>query len=154
MLAVRLSILSVKTAEELPPVHVPKAGEYLYQALDNEHVQNITGEMPVMFDLWIDRGGARSEGEITDPDTIRSLVDAFIKIRIREETDEFVTDNYNGFSMTFADGEQYSVSLNLYNLEYNIYGTYHIYRLGDFAEFWNLMILLTEDTGYSVGILE
>ena len=148
---IRLSILSAATAEEMPPIHVPQPGEFLYQALDNEHIRNIDTEMPVMFRLWIDHGGDRSEAEITDPETIGTLVDAFMKIRIREETDESVTDNYNGFSMTFADGELCTVNLEMYALDYSIYGTQHLFRLDDFGSFWELMELLTEDADYYGG---
>ncbi len=143
-----IMVNSALTEEDMPPIHVPQPGEYVYQALNSEHLKNIANDPPVQFDLWIDRGGARWETSVTDPETIDRLVEALMRVRIFEETGIFVTDNYNGFSMTFADGSSYWVSLNLTSLEYFVYGNDHIYSLADFEDFWELMHELTEETDY------
>ena len=145
-----LRVLEVVTEEERPPIHVPKAGEYLYQALSDPHIQEIEQNPPTSIKLWIDRGGAMNEAEITDSAEIDRLVEAFRRIRIHGETEEFVTDNYNGIAMTFADGESCFISLNLTNLEYNLYGNSHLYELDDFGDFWSLMneLTATVEDGY------
>ena len=134
-----VTVLKVISEEEMPPVHLPEKGEYLYQAMHEPHLENIREEHPVEILAWIDHGGPRDVADITDPDTIDKAVDAFTKIRIGEETNEWVTDNYNGISMTFEDGTQIGISINLANLETSYYGVFHIYELDDFGEFWGMM---------------
>ncbi len=139
-----IKVTGTSTSEEVPPVHLPQEGEYLYEALNNEHVNNIDKEMPVKVDMLIDHGGMSETAAITDPEAIAGIVEAFMKIKIGRETDEFATDNYNGFSFTFSDGETAFISLNLMNLEVSAYGNYHLYELEDFGGFWRLMNELTE----------
>ncbi len=144
-------ILSAATEDEMPPIHVPKAGEPVYKALSDPNLLNIADEPPVSVKLWIDHGGARDEGILESPEDIAEFVDAFTKVRIEEETDEWVTDNYNGLSMTFANGETYGISLLLQTLEYNIYGEWHLFRLTDDGAFWKIMRDHTERADYSGG---
>ena len=141
-------ILKVTTEEEMPPIHVPQPGELLYQALNDANLQIILEEPPVSVELWIDHGGARDEGILESEEDIAEFVDAFTKVMIKEETGELVTDNYNGLSLTFADGETYWISLNLHNLEYTIYGEWHIFRLTDDEAFWNIMYERTYPVNY------
>ncbi len=141
--SVSVEVLEVKTESEMPPVYLPKPGDYLYQALRDKNLENIREEPPVRIEMWIDHGGPRDEGIYTDPETIAQFVDAFTQVTIAAESDISVTDNYNGFAMSFANGEFYVVRLNLMNLEYNVYGTEHIYELDHFESFWRLMKTLT-----------
>lgn len=141
-------ILKVTTEEEMPPVHVPKAGELVYQALNDPNLLNILEEPPVSVELWIDHGGARDEGILESPEEISEFVEAFTKVRIEEENGEWVTDNYNGLCMTFANGETYWISLILHNLEYNIYGEWHIFKLTDSEDFWKIMYDRTYPANY------
>ncbi len=150
---VTVEVVRVNTEEEMPPVYLPKPGDYLYQSLSNANLENIKDEMPIRVLMWIDHGGELSEGDITDPELIIRIVDALTGIRIAKETDISVTDNYNGFSMSFANDEFMTIRLNLMNLEYNVYGQEHIYELENFEPFWFLMNSLTtpSDVDFSGG---
>lgn len=140
-----VSVLTVYTPEELPPIHIPQEGELLYMALGSEHMENIQTNLPVKIILWIDRMGVRDVAEIEDRDTIEQLVDVFSEIEIGKETMEDVTDNYNGMCFTFGDGTETVISLNLKNLEYRVYHGVRIYELEQFDEFWKLMGKLTKE---------
>lgn len=146
--SITVEILSVKTTEEMPPIHVPQAGEYVYLALNDPNLENILKEPPVSVDLWIDHGGAREECKLTNPEDISKFVEAFTKIKIAEESEEWVTDNYNGLSMEFANGEHSGISLILYSLEYNIYGTWYLFRLADDGPMWQIIRTFTKPVVY------
>ena len=60
----------------------------------------------------------------------------FCAIKITDEVDEWVTDNYNWISFTWEDGSHTSISLNLCNLEYTIHSTPHTYELENLDAFW------------------
>ena len=145
---ISVEVISALSEEELPPIYVPRAGDYVYQVLNDKNLENIKEEPPVAIKLWIDRGGARNEALLESPEEIVEFIDAFTQVRIREETNTFVTDNYNGLSMEFANGEYYWISLNLNNLEYQIYDTWHIFELSDDELFWQLMYGLTKPANY------
>lgn len=134
-----VEVTGYNTAEEMPPVHVPQAGEYLYEAVNNSHIAGISGERPVRIRIYIDHGGDAETADVTDSGTIARLADAFVKIKIGTETNTAVTDNYNYVEFEFADGTVYFLSLNLQSLEMNIYEVNHIYELTDFGEFWDLI---------------
>ena len=137
-------IVEVKDSTEMPPLHVPEKGEYLYQALNNEHINNLDKELPVIIEGVIDHMGAQEIAEVLDEETIKELVDEFKLIKIGNETNTFVTDNYNGIRFTFADGSEYYISLNLTTLEIRIYGKEHLYELDNFGPFWNHIKELAE----------
>ena len=141
-------ILNVTTEEEMPPIHVPKAGELVYQVLNDSNLQNIIEEPPGSVELWIDRGGARDEGILETPEDIAEFVKAFTKVRIAPEPGEWVTDNYNGLCMTFANGDTYWISLLLCSLEYNIYGEWYVFKLLDAEDFWEIMYERTYPANY------
>ncbi len=130
--------ISAETIEEVPLVHLPQAGESLPEALAEPHMTNIETEPPVAIDIVIDHGGVREVAAVTDEATIRELVDAFAGATIAKETQEFVTDNYNSVSFTFADGTTKSISLNRTNLEVSFSNNYFLYELNDFGPFWKL----------------
>ena len=135
--AAKLYIMDVKTEDELPPAHVPKPGEYLYMALGDEKLANIKEEMPVELTLHVDRGGAASYAVFREGDAMQKAVDLFCAIQIGEETDEWVTDNYNGIWLTWEDGSQTCISLNLYNLECFVHSKIHLYDLNHLDAFWS-----------------
>ena len=141
------TVLEVYTAEEKPPIHIPQKGELLYLELAEPHMTEITTKLPIQINLWIDCGGEISEAEIKDAETIAEIVDAFSAVRIGDETEESVTDNYNGMLFTFEDGTEIPISLNLKNLEYRVYNGIRIYELENFDTFWTLMNDLTDDAG-------
>ena len=141
----------VISEEEMPPAVLPKEGEYLYLSLNDPCLEKIKEEPPIEIDLWIDEEGMQSVAAVDDEETIAALTEAFTKVKIGEETDEWATDSYNGIAMTFEDGERSSVGLNVKNLEISVYGVSHNYRLEDFEDFWELMnslVTLVEDEPY------
>ena len=145
---IRFEVLSALTEEEMPPIYLPKAGDYVYRVLNNKNLENIKEEPPAAVKLWIDHGGARDEALLETPEEIASFVDAFTKVRILEETNVWVTDNYNGVSMEFPNGDYLWISLNLNNLEYEVYGSWHVYELTDDEDFWQQMYGLTKPVNY------
>ena len=144
--SVSIEISKVMTEDEMPPIYVPKAGDNLYQVLNNPNLENILEEPPVAVEMWIDHGGVEDEGVIESPEEIAEFVDAFTQVKIREETNIWVTDNYNGLIMEFANGDTYLISLNLHNLEYSIYGYEHIFTLMDAEPFWKFIAKSTHST--------
>lgn len=139
VLSVQVRITQVLTAEQLPPVHRPAAGEYLYQALSNSHIANMKEHPPVSADLTIDRMGARSVAHVTEENGLSDVIDAFLKIKIRNDHGAAVTDNYNSIRFTFEDGETAGISLLLKNLTLPMRNGEVCYELDDFEPFWNLM---------------
>lgn len=135
---VTIEVTKVKNDTEVPPVKLPQKGEYLYEAVNNKKINNIKGEAPVRFIVGIDQGGYLREAVFEKEDDIQTAVDAFTTIKIGDETEESVTDNYNYIVMEWADGTSDGLSLNLHNLEISIYNKYHIYELEDLAALWSL----------------
>ena len=144
--SVSVEISKVITEEEMPPIYVPKTGDNLYQVLNNPNLENILEEPPVSVEMWIDHGGVVDEGVVESPEKIAEFVNAFTQVKIREETNIWVTDNYNGLIMEFANGDTYLISLNLHNLEYSIYGYEHIFTLMDAEPFWKFIAKSTHST--------
>ncbi len=139
----RVTVLSYKTADEVPPIHLPLPGEHLYQAVNNEHVNNIKEDLPTEIYMIIDHMGAQETARITDPKEIKEIVDLFAEITIAEEAYSFVTDNYNSVTFTFSDGSKAFISLNLTNYEMSAYNQFHYYSLDHFGDFWKVMNDLT-----------
>ena len=133
--AVSIGVSSIKTETELPPVHVPKTGEYLYMALGDEKLENIKNEPPVELEFYVDHGGAGRAAVFKEGELLDRAVELFCDIKIGEESGEFVTDNYNWISLTWADGSVSNISLNLNNLEYSVHSTIHTYQLENLYEF-------------------
>ncbi len=142
--AVRIELRELITEEDMPPVHVPQIGETLGEALDNEHLRNILSDLPTSIEIRIDRSGTESSATITDAGTIERFATLLSQLTIAAESQEFVTDNYNGLTLSFADGESVNLSLNLKNLECRIYDTLRLYELGGFDRVWQLMQELSE----------
>ncbi|MBR4461069.1 MAG: hypothetical protein IKS51_00580 [Erysipelotrichaceae bacterium] len=136
-----LKVTEVKDVEELPLVHLPLPDEFLYQAIGLERLEN---ELPIKIYVRIDHMGAEDIAEIEDEETIRKLTDLFCNVKIANETDTFVTDNYNLVIFYFTDGTQKGISLNLYNLEIQNGHLGHIYELNDFGPFWKACTELAE----------
>ena len=126
----RLELVSITSAEEMPPVRLPQKGEYLYRFLMSRGAPDITVVQPTSIVVGIDQGGFLQEATFNTPETLPQAVDALAKVRIGDETGEFVTDNYNYILVEYGD-QYYGASLNLYNLETSAYGNYHIYQLED-----------------------
>ena len=133
---VSLGISSVKTETELPPAHIPQKGEYLYQTLGDEKLAKIKEEPPVELYFHIDQGGYGRTATFTEGEELDRAVELLCGIQIGEESNEWVTDNYNWIGITWADGSHSGISLNLSNLEYSIHSSLHTYELENLGEFW------------------
>lgn len=136
---VKVTINEVKTASEQPPIHLPQKGEALYQAINDEYMHQFDVELPIKIEGWIDQMGAVRRAIFEEKEDIQTVVDAFKLITIEEESQEWVTDNYNGVIFTFADGHQTTISFNLKNYEMNEYGKQHIYTLSNLGPYWQLI---------------
>ena len=143
---VYLEITEVKNLEELPPKHLPKKGEYIYDSLNSEKLSNIKTELPVKIMYINDQGGFRTYYTVEDPNKIAQAVELFTKIKVKAETNTMYTDNYNGISFVWADGSESYVSINYNNLEMSVYNQYHYYELEGLGEFVNGMAALGEKT--------
>ena len=137
--SMNVTITEVLTEDEMPPVHLPLPGEYWYQAINDDHINQIKQDKPVKIQFYIDHMGAREEANITDPELIDEIVDVFCNVKIAKESNSFVTDNYNGILFTFKDGTESWISLNLTTYEMSAYKVQHLYDLDQFGPLWQLM---------------
>ena len=135
----KVSLLSVKNDQEVPPVHIPQPGEFLYMVHQDPHINSIKEELPIEVLTVIDYGGNQIHNTYTDPDEIRAFVDEFVKIKIHDHTGCFVTDNYNGIFFKFADGSSSGVRLILASYETHIHGREYLFTLEDFDAVWLIM---------------
>lgn len=143
--AVEIGISYVKTETELPPAHVPQEGEYLYQALGNEKLANIKADPPAELTFHVDQGGYGRTARFTEGEAFERALELFCEIRIGEESGEWVTDNYNGIGLTWADGSYTGISINLDKLEYWIHSTPHTYELENLGDFWDYCAAYLEE---------
>ena len=139
--AVKVEPRSVKTETELPPVYPLQEGDCLYEALGNargdENLLNIKEEPPVKLLFHVDQGGYGRTATFEKGPELDKAIDLFCRIRIGEESGEFVTDNYNGISLEWADGSRTSIGLNLRNLEYTMHSQFRTYELENLGAFWD-----------------
>ena len=135
---VYLEITDVADVDELPPKHLPEAGEYLYQALNNEDINNIKEQLPTKIMYVYDQMGFRTYYTVEDPEAIQKAVAAFCNITIKGETFEMATDSYNSIVLTFGEKEAY-VSFCHAVLEVSVYNEHHGYELNNLGAFVNLM---------------
>lgn len=123
---------------ENPSTTLIKSGDYLYEVIDNDIIKDIKNNFPTAVYMRIDHGGNYKEVTITDKNEIENIVHEFVKVKIKEETQESVTDNYNAIDFIFDDIE-ISISLNLKNWEVSIDDQLHYFVLDDFDGLWNIM---------------
>lgn len=135
--SVSIGIGFVQTESELPPAHIPQEGEYLYQALGDEKLANIREKPPVEVAFHIDQGGYGRTATFDKGGSLDKAIELLCDIRIGKETEEWVTDNYNWISLTWEDGSETCISLNLRNLEYSIHSTPHVFELEHLDTFWS-----------------
>ena len=135
--AVKIGIKTVKTETDLPAEHVPKKGEYLYQALGDEKLSKIKEEPPVELGFHIDQGGYGRTATFKEGADLDKAVELFCKIQIGEESGEWVTDNYNWISFTWKDGTYTVIRLNLHDLEWSIHDIPRTWKLDQLSDFWS-----------------
>ena len=129
---------SSKTAEAAP-VHIPEEGEYLYQALDSEHLNNLPEEEPIRITVHIDQMGYGREAVFEEESGLAEALEAFLKIKVGADDAPMVTDNYNWIWFEWEDEAEYLIRLNLDALELYIDGRYYSYYLADDSDFWGLV---------------
>lgn len=134
--SVKIGLSSVKTEAELPPAHIPKKGEYLYQTFGDEKLAKIKEEAPVELSFHVDQGGYGRTATFTEGAKLDRAVELLCDIKIGDESGEFVTDNYNWIGLTWKDGSRTGISINLNKLEYSIHSSLHTYELENLDEFW------------------
>ena len=130
---------SSKTTEEAAPVHIPEEGEYLYQALDSEHLNNLPEEEPIRITVHIDQMGYGREAVFEEESGLAEAIEAFLKIKVGADDAPMVTDNYNWILFEWEDETECLIRLNLDALELYIDGRYYSYYLADDSDFWGLV---------------
>ena len=135
--SVSIGISSVQTETELPPARLPQPGEYLYQALGSENLSAIREHPPKAISLHVDQGGYGRTATFDEGTLLDEAVELFCAIKIGEETDRWVTDNYNWIRLTWEDGTETYISLNLYSLEVIAHSSPHMYALEHLDAFWS-----------------
>lgn len=133
-----IAVTGYKTAEEMPPIRVPKEGDFLYAAMGSEYLKKLPERPPERITVHIDRMGYGQEAVFEEGSGLEEATAAFLKIRVGPDGAPMVTDNYNWFLFEWEDGTSCMIRLNLYCLEYSGYGSHHSYYLVDAEDFWNL----------------
>lgn len=128
--------LEYKTTEDIPPIHVPEEGEFLYKALNCENLNALPDLLPKRITVNVDRMGSEKRAVFEVGNGLEEAVEAFMKIRVGWDDAPSVTDNYNWFLFEWEDGSSYMIRLSLYSLEYETNAYFHIYYLLDSEEFW------------------
>lgn len=127
------------TTEEIPPIHVPKEGEYLYEALDCENLNALPDLLPERITVNVDQMGYERRAVFETGTGLEEAVEAFMKIRVGADDAPSVTDNYNWFQFDWEDGTSYMIRLSLYSLEYETNAGFHVFYLLDSDAFWDLV---------------
>ena len=135
--SVSIGISSVQTENELPPARLPQPGEYLYQALGSEKLAAIREHPPTEISLHVDQGGYGRTATFGEGALLDEAMELFCAIKIGEETGQWVTDNYNWIRLTWEDGTETYISLNLHSLEYVAHSSPHMYALEHLDAFWS-----------------
>ena len=130
---------SSKATEEAALIHIPEEGEYLYQALDSEHLNNLPEEEPVRITVHIDQMGYGREAVFEEESGLAEAIEAFLKIKVGADDAPMVTDNYNWIWFEWEDETEFLIRLNLDALELYIDGRYYSYYLADDSDFWGLV---------------
>ena len=121
----------------VPPARLPQPGEYLYQALGSEKLAAIREHPPTEISLHVDQGGYGRTATFGEGALLDEAMELFCAIKIGEETDQWVTDNYNWIRLTWEDGTETYISLNLHSLEYVAHSSPHMYALEHLDAFWS-----------------
>ncbi len=135
---VEIVIDQVLTAEEEPVMHLPEPGDTLAMAYADERLNNLSTQTVKHAEVGIDQMGVDRIADFDTEKEIEEFIEAFNKITIGEEGDEFVTDNYNWIAIEFKDGSVFRMSMNLYNLEIYKNQQEHIYTLNNLKDLWTM----------------
>ena len=134
--SVSIGIGSVQTETELPPAAIPQPGEPLYLVLGDANLADIRENPPVELAFHVDQGGYGRTATFEKGAELDRAVELLCAIKIGAETGEWVTDNYNWIRLSWEDGSETYISLNLRNLELNIHSSPRMFTLEHLNEFW------------------
>ena len=126
---IKVRVTQIKDIIEQPLYHLPLPGEYLYLALNDEHINRIKEDLPVNVTVSIGNVAGIRQQKVDDPEMIAKLVELFTQIQIGEQTLMMVTDNDNALFFEFKDGYKCSVRFNMNNLELHVFNRYFLYTL-------------------------
>lgn len=113
-----------------------KEEKYLYLSLNDEMLENIGENNPINLEVVIDHEGVLECLELTQAEKIQEAIAYFMDIRIVQETNTVMTDAYNSIEFGFQDDETVYISLNGYNLEQKVDGSYHYFELDGMNTFF------------------
>ncbi|MCI7814033.1 MAG: hypothetical protein SO016_01600 [Lachnospiraceae bacterium] len=111
-------------------------GDFLYEALENEKLAGIGEKLPCEIHVVRDDNGLQECADLTDPEDVKAAAEAFMQIRVGEETDVYVTDRYHSISFIFEAGEKIVIPLNDTNLEWIKNDKCKLYELEGIYDFW------------------
>lgn len=136
---IKIGIMEIKDTTEMPLCHLPLIGEYLYEALDDEHLKQMKDNKPVSVTAGVAMMGTIVSAASDDPQMIEQVITAFNKVRIRGSSQIWVTDNDNYVIFTFADGTKSGARFNQDKLELMIRHKNFLYELEDLQDLFILM---------------
>ncbi|MBQ4307780.1 MAG: hypothetical protein II759_04310 [Lachnospiraceae bacterium] len=149
--AVSVSIRSVLTEEELPPVVLPEKGQLLIEA-GGITAADFNSNPPSEIRIGIDQGGYLREAVFTEGNGLAEASSLLKEIRIGDEVDTFVTDNYNYIILSWEDGSWKGFSLNLHNYEVSTgHNTWHYYELEGLGGLLSFADPYLEEVEYESG---
>ena len=125
-----------ETSQRLPQEKSTLTGTYLYEASDNSKMKDMQKVPPSRIEFRKDEEGLETVTKFTSPDEIKTVVDAFLQIRIGKKTDIIVTDQYNVICFFFPDNTTVAFQLNGRSLEWRKEGQTELYELENADLFW------------------
>ena len=105
--------------------------------LGDANLADIRENPPVELAFHVDQGGYGRTATFEKGAELDRAVELLCAIKIGAETGEWVTDNYNWIRLTWEDGTETYISLNLHSLEYVAHSSPHMYALEHLDAFWS-----------------
>ncbi|MBR5341251.1 MAG: hypothetical protein IK151_04920 [Erysipelotrichaceae bacterium] len=128
---ISITITSIKNELEEPPVHLPQQGEYLYQCINDEYVNNILNNKPVEINVGLSMNISMAFQKTDDKEFIDRFVEEFVKVRFSGEAGVFMTDSSNGVYFTFADGHKAGFGMIRSAYEMRVHNREFLFQLAD-----------------------
>ena len=125
-----------KASQSLPEEKSTLTGAYLYEVPGSIQMKDMQKVPPSRIEFRKDEEGLETVTKFTSPDEIKTVVDAFLQIRIGKKTDIFVTDQYNVICFFFPDNTTVAFQLNGRSLEWRKEGQTELYELENADLFW------------------
>lgn len=134
-----LTVTRIKNEIEEPPVHLPQRGEYLYQCINDEYVNNILSNRPVEINIGLSMNISMAFQKTDDKEFIDRFIDEFMKVRFSGEGGSFMTDSSNVVQFIFADGHKAGFSMIRSAYEMNVHNREFLFQLEDCQGMFVLM---------------